>query len=226
MSFVGALLSDPSIPLSVRQAALARAVTDPGIPDPRNSTKSFWLKDPHPKLARLQSNTLPSEAEVVIIGSGISGTSIAKTILEAQATSKSKGKSRIPKVVILEARDVCSGATGRNGGHLLETADEFGEYVDRFGLEAARKLMRFRLAHLPEILAVVDQLGLTAETQARKVQFLSAYFDDETWKEALERLARFKEGLPAESAEWVAYEGDKIPKVSTILLAGCISSGN
>ena len=204
MSFVGALLTDPAIPLPVRQAALARALADPGIPDPRHSTQSFWLKDPHPSLAHRQSACLPADADVVIIGSGISAASIAKTILDADPRTR---------IVILDARDACSGATGRNGGHILETADDFGELVDQWGLDAARKLMRFRLAHLHELLAVAHQLGLAEETQARKLQFLTAYFDDETWSDARDRLARFKRGLPDEAAEWVAYEGDDIPGV-------------
>lgn len=158
MSFVGELLSDPAIPLAVRQQAITRAVADPGIPIPfRDATKSFWLKHPHPILAKAQSSTLPAEADIVIIGSGISGTSIARTILEGY---NEKGNISKPKVVILEARDACSGATGRNGGHVLETADEYGDFVDHYGLDAGRKIMAFRLRHLNEIMGVVEQLGL------------------------------------------------------------------
>lgn len=114
---------------------------------------------------------------------------------------------------MLEARTVCSGATGRNGGHILETAEEYGEFADVFGVDAARKLIRFRLAHLQEMLTVAEELGITTETQARKVQFLSVYFGDEPWKTALERMHRFKDGMPEESAEWTSYEGDAIPRV-------------
>jgi len=114
---------------------------------------------------------------------------------------------------MLEARDICSGATGRNGGHILETADEYAEIADVFGEESARKLLRFRLAHLREMLGVAEELGLTEVAQARNVQFLSAYFGDEPWKAALERLRRFKEGMPEESAEWVSYEGGSIQEV-------------
>jgi glycine/D-amino acid oxidase-like deaminating enzyme len=125
----------------------------------------------------------------------------------------SQPKASKPSVVLLEARTICSGATGRNGGHILETADEYAELADQFGVDDARKILKFRLAHLHEILAVAKELGITEETQARKVQFLSAYFTKDTWKEALERLRRFKEGMPEESAEWTSYEGDAIPKV-------------
>ena len=115
---------------------------------------------------------------------------------------------------MLEARTVCSGATGRNGGHILETADEYSRFADVLGVDAARNLIRFRLAHLREMLTVAEELGITAETQARKVRFLSIYFRDKPWKTALERMHRFKEEMPEEAAEWTSYEGDNIPKVS------------
>lgn len=147
----------------------------------------------------------------MIIGSGITGASIARTLLQNRA--KSSSTSAHPAVIMLEVRDICSGATGRNGGHILETADEYAEVADVFGEESARKLLRFRLAHLREMLGVAEELGLTEVTQAPKVQFLSAYFGEEPWKAAVERLRRFKKGMPEESAEWVSYEGVSIPEV-------------
>lgn len=50
---------------------------------------------------------LPSHASAVIIGSGISGAFAAKELTD-------RG---IHDIVVLEAREICSGATGRNGGH-------------------------------------------------------------------------------------------------------------
>ncbi|GMG04823.1 unnamed protein product [Aspergillus oryzae] len=168
MAFVQALLADPSIPIKDRQDALHRVFADPGIPGPlRESTSSFWFKDPHPQLANMQSPELPQEADVVIIGSGITGASIARTLLESSDQLGHIGK-KTPAVVMLEARDTCTGATGRNGGHILETVEEFADWEALYGLEAAKALMRFRLAHLAEILKVADQYGLKKETQARK----------------------------------------------------------
>lgn len=143
----------------------------------------------------------------VIIGSGITGASIARTLLKTQT----KSSSSHPRVVMLEARSICSGATGCNGGHILETSDKYAELADVFGVDIARKMMRFRLSHLKEMLGVAEEWGLTAETQARKVRFLSVYFGEEPWKAALKRLARFQDGMPDESAEWTADDGEEIP---------------
>ena len=210
MAFVQASLFDPATPLKARQDALKRALSDPGIPTTPTSP-SFWLKQPHQKLAKAQSLTLPSQAEIVIIGSGITGTSIARTLLK-ESRGQTKDASH-PKIVILEARDICSGATGRNGGHILETVEEFADFEAKYGLEAAKKITRFRLAHLPEILNVADEYGLTEQSQTRQVQFLSAYFDEEKWQESVRCIWRFKECMPEEAAEWKIFEREDIPEV-------------
>lgn len=211
MAFVQAQLSNPAIPAKDRQKALDRAFADPGLPS-SNPTSSFWLRSPHPDLAKAHSATLPSEADVVIIGSGVTGTSIARTLLKSRKAEKRQNDSNRPAVVILEARDVCSGATGRNGGHILETAEEFADLEDMHGTDAAKKILKFRLAHLREMLDTAEEYGLTEHCQARRVQFLSVYFDEDGWEDARERVRRLKAGLPEETMEWKIYEREEIPE--------------
>lgn len=79
-----------------------------------NSTVSFWLTEPDRLADYRSTEELPATSDVVIIGSGISGTSVAYHLQQ-----ESKTKSAAPSVTILEAREACSGATGRNGGVLL-----------------------------------------------------------------------------------------------------------
>jgi hypothetical protein len=215
MAFVRALLSSTAIPLQEREKALDRAFADPGVPDTKQTTSSFWLQEPHSRLAKIQSPSLPTKADVVIIGSGITAASVAKTILES-GQLKTNDRS-IPAVVILEARDICSGATGRNGGHILETAEEFSSLEEQFGLEEAKKIMKFKLSHLNELLKVAEEYGLTESVQARRVQFLSAYFDQETWMEGKKSIERFKLCMQQDSVEWRSFEGENIPKVSSTL---------
>lgn len=210
MSFVQDLLFDTRIPPAERQQALTRIFSDPGIPD-KNTTSPFWLRDPHPQLSNRQSPSLPTEAHVVIIGSGVTGASIARTLLQDRSPGDATTtKPDIPAVVILEARDICSGATGRNGGHILDTGDDFADILQSVGVDAARKIMK---RHLDTILRVADQFGLTDASQARKVRFLSVYFDENTWSKALQRLRVFRENMPVESAEWTTFEAPNIPTV-------------
>jgi len=82
------------------------------VPTP---TTSYWQSPPDAELSGYLSAEHVSEeeiADVVIIGSGVSGASIAWNLLNTENGKDGEGKERI---VMLEARGVCSGATGRNG---------------------------------------------------------------------------------------------------------------
>ena len=69
-------------------------------------TIPYW-QDPPSDIAKARTtNELPSRADFVIVGSGISGACIALNILEKQPQAN---------VLMLEARTACGGATGRNG---------------------------------------------------------------------------------------------------------------
>ncbi|PIA94294.1 hypothetical protein CB0940_08188 [Cercospora beticola] len=77
------------------------------------SSKSFWHSEPSSLLLGHRSTRdLPETADLVVVGSGISGASIAHHLLNDGDTGGQK-----PHVVMLEAREACWGATGRNGGH-------------------------------------------------------------------------------------------------------------
>ena len=80
-----------------------RIQEDPGLPVP-NPTRSFW-HDVLSPIARHVPETLPVYVDVVVIGSGITGASTARTLLR-------EGPDDL-KVLMIEARDACSGATGR-----------------------------------------------------------------------------------------------------------------
>lgn len=73
-----------------------------GLPTP-NSTHSFWHREPSEKLlGHRTTERLPATADVVIVGSGITGAFAAREL----ATG---GRG----VLLLEAREACWGATGR-----------------------------------------------------------------------------------------------------------------
>jgi hypothetical protein len=206
MSVVQATLTDPNLPLVVRQEALNRVNADPGIPQSSGTTKSFWLNQPS-SIATRQSPSLPEDVDIVIVGSGISGTSVAKAILEINSDQPSSAASvSKPTVMMMEARDLCSGATGRNGGHFLETGEDFVDLEEEFGVEAARSIMRLRLSHLAEIMAVVESLGIVAQCQAREVEFVLACFGEEKWRDTVKRISRLKDALPEETGAWKLIE--------------------
>ncbi|KAI0552158.1 FAD dependent oxidoreductase [Xylaria curta] len=93
------------------------------LPTP-NSTHSYWHRDPSRLLLDHHTTPdLPSTADVIVIGSGISGTFAARELVAG-------GRG----VVMLEAREACWGATGRNGGHCQPTVWDSVEEVARFEL--------------------------------------------------------------------------------------------
>nr|OQO17391.1 hypothetical protein B0A51_16673 [Rachicladosporium sp. CCFEE 5018] len=83
-------------------------------PPQETSSNSFWHSEPSPLLLGHRSTRhLPEKVDVVVIGSGLTGTSAARHLLRPTA-SHSNAKL---DVLMLEAREACWGATGRNGGH-------------------------------------------------------------------------------------------------------------
>lgn len=84
----------------------ARASTDSpsGLPVD-NPSKSYWLSEPSKiLLGHRTTKDLPQTADVLIIGSGITGALTAHFLKE---------KAPNLNVVMLEAREACWGATGR-----------------------------------------------------------------------------------------------------------------
>lgn len=91
---------------------------------PRDSpTTSYWQDPPDGSVADLRSTPeLPSAADTVIIGSGITGAAVAWGLLGGDEDDGADGgndgssaSSDSKDIVMLEARQACSGATGRNG---------------------------------------------------------------------------------------------------------------
>lgn len=84
----------------------------PGLPC-SNPTDPYWLRTLSPIATHNSDGHLvvPAYADVVVIGSGITGTSFLRTLLDHDA--KHNVNASPLQAVLLEARDLCSGATGR-----------------------------------------------------------------------------------------------------------------
>ncbi|KAL9940195.1 hypothetical protein V8E36_000900 [Tilletia maclaganii] len=82
-------------------------------PESESATRSFWLdtSDGPSTTATLGSD---HEVDIAIVGSGITGVSAAFHLLD----DANDLPSSIQSIAVFEAREFCSGATGRNGGHL------------------------------------------------------------------------------------------------------------
>ncbi|KAF4344858.1 FAD dependent oxidoreductase [Fusarium beomiforme] len=192
---------------------LERASSVPGFPVP-NPTKSYWLDDPpFPALCDIQDEKLPSEVDVVVIGSGITGAAVTKSLLELSASNL--------RVVVCEARQLCSGATGRNGGHVKSAPyDEFAMFKSKLGPENARRIVRFKRRHLE----MMKQLGEGIErAEVREVETVDVFVEKVDFEKAKAQVNDVREWMPEEKHRvWEADEASKEFGVNE-LVVGAVS---
>lgn len=133
--------------------------------------------------------------DVAIIGSGISGTNLARNLLSKRPNLK---------VVVLEARDLCSGATGRNGGHIKPMAFAVWEdRVRRYGVAEAIKVAEFEHSHLAAMTsaAAVEQI----DCDVIFTEGIDAYFDEPTFARALTALEKMRLHAPHVADTYSVY---------------------
>ncbi|KAG6916229.1 hypothetical protein DXG01_007812 [Tephrocybe rancida] len=161
LSHTVSTLSTPVLQLDASQAVFERPApkyaSASGLPVP-NSTHSFWINTPgaNPLAKEGSEGSLTLDADVCIIGSGITGVSAAYRLAK---TLEGREGAQV-KAVILDARDFCSGATGRNGGHM--TAVPFKEFVEReqkYGREQAKKSYALENYTTSELVKIIKGQG-------------------------------------------------------------------
>jgi glycine/D-amino acid oxidase-like deaminating enzyme len=195
---------------------LDRIKRDPGLPA-ANPTTSTWQNPPH-RLANIQSRALPETADIVLIGSGITACSIARTLLNS-----TKSLSRQPRITILEARTLCSGASGRNGGHLRDSPFMyFGYLKGRFGLAAAKKMAAFRGSQIPEILSIAEVEGLHETAEIVMTEGVDIVFEEGKWESTKEEVEDYERLVKEayenrtsdeEEQEYIRLTNDTFPEI-------------
>ncbi|KAK2730095.1 inositol hexaphosphate kinase kcs1 [Colletotrichum kahawae] len=177
------------------QALLTRVNAPPGLPYEKPSAP-YWLDDPpFPELVRARSEEMPGEADVVVIGSGITAAAVVWGLLfgSSKEEEEEEGK-KVPRVVVLEARELCAGATGRNGGHVKASPHAlFPRLAGVFGKERARELVRFTL----RTAGLVGEVGGGREVAAyRAVETVDFFLDEASFEGAKKEVAELKLWIP------------------------------
>ncbi|KAK4688190.1 hypothetical protein P7C73_g1922, partial [Tremellales sp. Uapishka_1] len=116
--------------------ATAPQTPHPHLPAKTLGVLSSWQRSTrdHPLLNKGKDDPLPEDADVVIIGSGLCSAMTAHTLLKAA--------NRPKKIVVLEAREICSGASGRNAGHCRpDAARGFPAFSSVHGPESTLQVM-------------------------------------------------------------------------------------
>ncbi|KAJ6111340.1 hypothetical protein N7523_007401 [Penicillium sp. IBT 18751x] len=162
-------------------------MVDPGLPQP-NPTQSYWQHVPH-ALANTQSATLPTERDFAVIGSGITGLSVAKTLLERHPSAT---------VTILEARTLCSGATGRNGGQMAPNAgEEYMHLAQTHGSQMAGKIANFTFQNLQKMQELIKEYDAVETSEMQLLKKLRVFLTDDTFNDFEKSIERLKADHPA-----------------------------
>ncbi|KAI7162305.1 FAD dependent oxidoreductase [Hortaea werneckii] len=154
-----------------------------------NYTVPYWRCDLHPVDDYRSSELLPSESDVVIIGSGMAGVATAYHLCE-----QTKGNE--PSILMLEARQVCSGATGRNGGHSKVRSITLMSMIQQYGIEVANEFAAFVYNQKYAMKECVEKEELDCEFEMRRS--FDVFLDE---REAKEAKAWFQQCLK-EGHEW------------------------
>lgn len=175
--------------------------------------------------------SLPTFVDTIIIGSGISGALIAHNLLQRDHGGSSKS------LLMLEARELASGATGRNGevasntlecltdkiplgGHIKpDCYKNFNELSKTVGREVAKIQCRFEMENLIETVSFIKEQGLADEVDLIETRATDVYMNKKAWEAALDSYQNLRRAageqphirvLSGIEAQQVYYDGNRI----------------
>ena len=171
-----------------------------------NHTIPFWRTDLHALDTFRSSDTVPTECDIAIIGTGLAGVSTAYHILSRTGPK--------PSVGIFEAREACSGATGRNGGHSKISPVSLNSIQAQLGTKVAAELAAVQAEQLHMMKAVVEKEDI--ECDFLITRSFDVLFDE---KQAADMKAWVKE-MHNQGADWLGgvqwLEGPNLERVSCL----------
>ncbi|THH27691.1 hypothetical protein EUX98_g6497 [Antrodiella citrinella] len=177
-----------------------------------NSTRSFWFTDPDvvPGPNEGSEGPLTDDADICIIGSGITGVSAAYHLAHALVGNEEvvSGIGRPVKAVILEAREFCSGATGRNGGHI--TAHQFAHFRQiekERGVDEALRTLAIEFYTVDELTRILAENGKEDYVDlTRGGRLMLMFSEEELAEEKADYEAAKKAGAQMGDVQWLSKE--------------------
>ncbi|KAI6382221.1 hypothetical protein MCOR25_000810 [Pyricularia grisea] len=181
-------------PLVQFRKALERAAISPGLPVPLPTTPRWTRDPPHPHLVGQQSSEFPNKVDVAIVGSGITAAAVAWSLLQHGDAEQ------LGSIAVLEARDLCGGATCRNGGHIKASPWEvYPRLAERFGHDRAVALTRFQRRHLDVLVDLCNARGIDA-AHVSEVETVDLFLDEASFDDAVKKVAETTSRMPEEEA--------------------------
>ncbi len=159
-------------------------------PPVTNPLPSYWHNPKSPLTNKIDHEVvaLTKPFDYVIIGSGISGTMIAYNLLKSDTNAR---------VLMLEAREICSGATGRNGGHTKAASYRtYMQHVEELGKEEALRIARLEYANVIATHELAKELDIDCENKL--CDTLDLIYDQQTFDKGKEAIQRLRDGATEE----------------------------
>ncbi|KAI0420843.1 FAD dependent oxidoreductase [Xylaria grammica] len=159
-----------------------------------NPTQSYWQLDVDDIADLCSTESLPDRADTVIIGSGITGAAVAFNLLSNGARD----------LVMIEARQACSGATGRNGGHTKAASYiSFLHHQHEHGTEMAAKIARLELANIRAVHAFAKEHGIDCDSNPCTTT--DVVYDVKQWVMAQKAVKAMQDAMPGDDASAYAF---------------------
>lgn len=169
-----------------------------------NPTESYWRSEPHWLDEHRSTAHLPAAADIVIIGTGIAGVSTAYHLVNGVENADISPQ---PSILLLEARQVCSGATGRNGGHIKKLPSTIAGDIASLGRSNAEDIVEFVRGNIYAIKRVIEKEDIDAEAELRR-SFDVALTDDDARVITREFEGLLSDGFPL--MQDVGYVGERL----------------
>lgn len=164
----------------------ARHVQSAPCPSDFSEGRSYWIEEYAIDFEEQCRDTpLAEDVDVVIIGTGITGAACLYTLT-----------ARNPqlKVAVVEARGICTGATGRNGGHICRAeGTDLRALVEELGQEEALRLSLLGIRNRDLMLEAIDNLGIADEIDLQLTGTRVVFATDEERQTYLAELDYAKE---------------------------------
>ncbi|KAL4063858.1 FAD dependent oxidoreductase [Scleroderma citrinum] len=173
-----------------------------------NPTLSLWLSPDANPLAREGSEgPLTSDADICIIGSGLTGVGVAYHLSEA-IESRALVPGSPLRVVILEARDFCGGATGRNGGNLTPISFIcFAERKEQYGIDETMRSCDLEAHSTSSMIDIADRNGWSKDVDMVKTTNISLLLtEDEERKVRTDVECAKSANLSLDGVQWFTKE--------------------
>lgn len=175
-----------------------------------NPTRSFWThssSNANPLAREGSYGPLTTDADICIIGSGITGISVAYHL--AEAVGNQTIDLDVPlRVVILEARDFCGGATGRNGGHLTpHTFYSFAARQDKFGADEAIRSSALEEYTASSLVNIIERNGWSEDVDLVNGGNVRLLFTEDEERETRADFERAKHaGINLDNVQWLTRD--------------------